>query len=185
MIAARRSTVSDLNERARELLSALGELGETLLEAGGRSFAVGDDVLALRNNARLGVLNGSRGVVKSATDGGLAVELANGSRVDVPRDYIEAGHLAHGYAATVHKTQGVTCDRLLVLGDDTFTIEMGYTSLTRGRLSNRLYVVAPEAELSHGAAHEADPLRTFTAALRRSGAKTAAIDHIEPPAVAL
>ncbi len=186
MIAARRSTVSDLNERARELLSARGDLGETVLDAGGRSFAVGDQVLALRNDYGVGVLNGSRGVVvESARDDGLSVKLADGRIVVVPHAYLDEGHLTHGYAATVHKSQGVTCDRLLVLGDETFTIETGYTSLTRGRLSNHLYVFAPEPEIGHGLEAEVDPLRSFTDALHRSGAKTAAIDHIEPPAVDL
>ena len=181
MIAARRSTVGDLNDRARELLMARGELGETVLESGGRTFAIGDEVLALRNDYGLGLLNGSRGTVQSAADGALKVKLANGRTVDVPAEYIDAGHLTHGYAATVHKSQGVTCDRLFVLGDDTFTIEMGYTSLTRGRLSTRVYLVAPEHEMGHGQAAGIDPLSSFTAALHRSGAKTAAIDHIGPP----
>jgi len=181
MIAARRSTVGDLNERARELLMARGELGETVLESGGRSFAKGDEVLALRNDYGLGLLNGSRGTVQSADDGALKVKLANGRTVEVPAEYVDDGHLTHGYAATVHKSQGVTCDRLFVLGDDTFTIEMGYTSLTRGRLSNQVYLVAPEHEMGHGRAAEVNPMSSFTAALHRSGAKTAAIDHIDPP----
>ena len=185
MIAARRSTVGDLNERARDLLMASGELGETVLEAGSHSFAKGDEVLALRNDYELGLLNGSRGTVQSADDGALKVKLANGRTVDVPAEYVDAGHLTHGYAATVHKSQGVTCDRLFVLGDDTFTIEMGYTSLTRGRLSNQVYLVAPEHEMGHGRAAEVDPVSSFTAALHRSGAKTAAIDHIDPPGVDL
>ncbi len=75
--------------------------------------------------------------------------------------------------------------RLFVLGDDTFTIETGYTSLTRGRLSNQLYLVAPEAELSHGPQPELDPVASFKAALHRSGAKTAAIDHLAPTGVDL
>jgi conjugative relaxase-like TrwC/TraI family protein len=185
MVAARRSTVADLNERARQLLAARGELGEEVLAAGGLSFAVGDEVLALRNDYGLGVLNGSRGRVVSANETSLKVELTEDHAVEVPVDYIDAGHLTHGYAATVHKSQGVTCDRLFVLGDDTFTIETGYTSLTRGRLSNQLYLVAPEAELSHGRHPELDPVASFKAALHRSGAKTAAIDHIEPAGVDL
>ena len=88
-------------------------------------------------------------------------------------------------ALVVHKSQGVTCDRLFVLGDDTFTIEMGYTSLTRGRLSNQVYLVAPEHEVGHGQAPEVDPVSSFTAALHRSGAKTAAIDHMDHPGVDL
>jgi ATP-dependent exoDNAse (exonuclease V) alpha subunit len=185
MVAARRSSVADLNNRARELLSAKGELGEPVLESGGVSFAVGDEVLALRNAYGLGLLNGSRGVVRSANDDALTVELASGRTVDIPIDYVGDGHLTHGYAATVHKSQGVTCDRLFVLGDDSFTIETAYTSLTRGRLSNQLYLLAPDHELGHGRGPEADPLLSFSAALHRSGAKRAAIDHIEPMQVEL
>ena len=185
MVAARRSTVADLNERARQLLVARGELGEEVLAAGGLSFAVGDEVLALRNDYGLGVLNGSRGTVASATNDALKVELADGRTVEVPVDYVDAGHLMHAYAATVHKSQGVTCYRVFVLGDDTFTIETAYTSLTRGRHGNQLYLVAPEQELGHGLQPELDPVASFKAALHRSGAKTAAIDHIEPAGVDL
>jgi hypothetical protein len=46
MVAARRSTVADLNDRAREPLAARVELGEEVLDAGGLRFTVGDDVLA-------------------------------------------------------------------------------------------------------------------------------------------
>jgi ATP-dependent exoDNAse (exonuclease V) alpha subunit len=112
------------------------------------------------------------------------MRLRDGRTLQVPLDYVEAGHLTHGYAATIHKSQGVTCDRLLVLGDDTFTIELAYTSLTRGRLSNQLYLVAPDGvdalEHSQGLQPDADPIASFAARLHRSGAKTAAIDHLQP-----
>ncbi len=185
MVAARRSTVADLNDRARQLLLARGEVGVEVLDAGGHSFAVGDEVLALQNRRRLGLLNGSRGTVVSADDSVLKVRLADGQMAHFPVEYIEAGHLTHGYAATIHKSQGVTCDRLFVLGDDTFTIEAAYTSLTRGRLSNQVYLVAPEPEAGHGPGPELDPVSSFKAALHRSGAKTAAIDHIAPSGVDL
>ena len=74
---------------------------------------------------------------------------------------------------------------MLVLGDDTFTIESGYTSLTRGKLRNQLYLVAPVSEHGHGLGPELDPIASFTAALHRSDAKTAAIDVAEPPALEL
>ncbi len=77
----------------------------------------------------------------------------------------------------------MTCDRALVLGDDTFTAELGYTSLTRGRDRNQLYLIAPGRDESHGRAPEIDPIASFTSSLRCSGAKTAAIDVIEPMAI--
>lgn len=70
---------------------------------------------------------------------------------------------------------------MLVLGDDTFSIETGYTSLTRGKQRNQLYLVAPVSEHGHGPAPEVDPVASFTAALQRSDAKTAAIDVVDPP----
>jgi conjugative relaxase-like TrwC/TraI family protein len=181
MVAAHRSTVSDLNDRARRLLRARGDLGDAVLVTADIDFSHGDQVVALRNDYGLGLLNGDRGVVRAGKDEGLTVELDDGRRLEVPVRYIDDGHLAHGYAVTVHKSQGITCDRALVLGDDSFTIELGYTSLTRGRDRNQLYVVASRRDESHGRAPARDPIDAFRAALGRSGAKTAAIDAARAP----
>ena len=137
-------------------------------------------MVAHKNRYDLGLLNGDRGVVRGADDRHLHLTLEDGRNVEVPLSYIDDGSLTYGYATTVHKAQGMTCDRALVLGDDTFSAELGYTSLTRGRERNQLYLVAPEREESHGRAPEIDPIASFTSSLHRSGAKTAAIDVIEP-----
>ncbi len=184
MIAGRRAAVADLNERARELRLANGELGPEVFATDDRCFAIGDEVLANRNDYRLGLLNNDRGVLIGAADETLIVQLADGREVAVPFSYVEDGHLTHGYATTVHKGQGVTCDTVLVLGDDSFTNETAYTALTRGRLRNELFFVATVREEHHGRVPEQDPLSTFTDAIARSGAKTAAIDT-EPPVLDL
>lgn len=181
MIASHRSAVADLNARAREVRLSHGELGEALIEVDGVEFAVGDEVLAHRNDYRLGILNNDHGVARSLTDDGLMIQLDEGRFVELPLGYLEAGHLTHGYAATIHKSQGATYDRVFVLGDDTFTIETGYTSLTRGKEQNQLYLVAPDREESHGFGPTVEPVAAFSAALGRSGAKTAAVDVLDPP----
>lgn len=183
MLSSRRSVVDDLNERARLLLGAVGELGEDVMQVEETSFAVGDEVLAGRNDYRLGVLNGERGVVHSGSEDCLRVEFGPGRVVDLPAAYVAGGHLSHAYATTLHKAQGLTCDRALVLGDDSFELETGYTGLTRGREENRVYLVAPEHPDAHGRAPNVDAVAEFRAALSRSGAKAAAIDYLEPPAV--
>ena len=183
MVAGRRSVVADLNARARELRIARGELGEDVLVLDDVCFAINDEVLANRNDRRLGVSNNDRGVLTGATDVGLVVRLDGGKEVELPFAYVEAGHLTHAYATTVHKSQGVTSDVVLVLGDDTFTNETAYTALTRGRLGSRLFLVATSAEEAHGRPPAHDPLASFTAAIARSGAKTAAIDHLERSAL--
>lgn len=123
MIAARRADVNDLNDKARAIFKAEGMLGDAELTIAGRSFAAGDEVMTLRNDRRLGVINGSRGVVESvdAAAGQLEVRLDNETHVTLPTDYLEAGHLTHAYAITGHKAQGMTTDRALVLGESRST----------------------------------------------------------------
>lgn len=97
----------------------------------------------------------------------------------IPHTYTEAGHLTHGYVTTVHKAQGTTCDRLLVLGDDRFSIETAYTSLTRGRSRNQPYLSQPEPDVDrHGHRVVADLITAFTDAIARSEAKVSAIDQV-------
>jgi len=62
------------------------------------------------------------------------VVLAGGTHV--PSSYLEAGHLTHAYASTVHKAQGATVDRAYLLGSDRLYREAGYVGMSRGRLSN-------------------------------------------------
>ena len=60
MVAARLADVDDLNRRARHMLRDEDYLGDDQVVLGGRPFAEGDKVLALRNDYRLGMLNGTR-----------------------------------------------------------------------------------------------------------------------------
>jgi conjugative relaxase-like TrwC/TraI family protein len=169
MLALHRSDVADLNRRARARLRALGVLGEAVLRLDGVDFAEGDRVMALRNHRRVGLLNGTRATVEGRTGKDLVVVTDEGTRVQVPLNYLLDGHVTHAYALTVHKSQGMTCDVTLVLGDDTLHAEAGYTAMTRGRLRNHLYAVADDA---------GDPLASVRRALARSTAKTTAHDHL-------
>jgi conjugative relaxase-like TrwC/TraI family protein len=63
MLALHRRDVADLNQRAREILQIDGAIGDDGLEAAGRAFAVGDAVVALRNDRHIGLLNGQRATV--------------------------------------------------------------------------------------------------------------------------
>jgi len=142
MIAHRRTDVADLNRRAREHMRDAGGLGVDELEAGERSFAVGDRVVTTRNDRRLEVVNGQTGTVAEIRDGRLAVDLDRGKRVELPESYARDGHLDHGYATTAHRAQGATVDRAFVLGSDELYREWGYTALSRHRDEARFYVTA-------------------------------------------
>ena len=121
MLAGRRSDVDDLNRRARTRLEPTGCLHGPVLLIDGVPFQAGDEVMTLRNDRRLHVRNGERGTIEAVEPqrGAMSVELTTGTTVLLPAEYLTAGHVAHAYAMTVHKAQGLTCDRAFTLGSDT------------------------------------------------------------------
>lgn len=106
---------------------------------GARDFAVGDRVVFLENDRNLGVKNGMLGTVAQVEDGRLAVvpDGKGGAQVDVPMDSYRA--IDHGYATTIHKTQGATVDRAFVLASGTMDRQLTYVAMTRHRDAVRLY----------------------------------------------
>lgn len=101
---------------------------------------------------REGDVHGSQGDVLSTDEQaarvtkGLVVELDDGRRAVLPPSYAEAS-VSLGYAMTVFRSQGITVDHTFGLGGDSLFQEAGYTQLSRGRLSNNLYVASPENPL--------------------------------------
>ena len=162
--------------RARAQLIDAGLLGDEPLRVGTRDFRVGDDVIAGRNDYRLGLLNGTRGTVTEIDPrrGALTVVTHEGRTVEVRHRYLAAGHLTHGYATTVHKAQGATVDVSLLLVDDRSYREAAYTGLSRGRAANRVYVVSDDLDAieAHGVPRErTDELVTLREARARSAAQ--------------
>jgi Ti-type conjugative transfer relaxase TraA len=105
-----------LNQAARERLRIAGQLGEDVAlraERGQRTFASGDRIMFLKNERSMGVKNGSLGIVQSVTAARMAVTLDDGRMVAF--DLKDYANVDHGYAATIHKAQGVTVDRAHVL----------------------------------------------------------------------
>ncbi len=167
--------IGDASTIRGDARSAEGRLGDEELVAGDRAFVVGDTVVALRNDRRLQLINGTLATVTglNAKDQSLTITTATGETRIVPSNYLADGHLDHAYALSVHKGQGMTCDVALLLGDDRLYLEAGYTGLSRGRTKNRLYVVASEPDFeSHGTAFERD--HDIVRSLRRSAAQDSA-----------
>jgi conjugative relaxase-like TrwC/TraI family protein len=180
MIAGPNSTRRALNERARTLLKANGDLTGTALMVAGREFMVGDDVVARRNDRSLRgerdgfVRNGSTGRITAlhAEDQEVTVEFDREGRVRIPRRYLLAARLDHGYARTTYGVQGAThtVGRYHPTGASGF--EEGYVAITRARHATRVYVVdgtiTSASELDHAPpeAHH-HGLATITGALAR------------------
>jgi ATP-dependent exoDNAse (exonuclease V) alpha subunit len=174
--AVHRSDVRDLNGRAHALLEAEGRLGPLAAEVDDQRFCVGDQVLALKNRYDLGIVNGDLGQIVGADGQTIHVLRSDTLEVRLPIDYV-TNHLQHAYARTVHKTQGLTCEVALLLGDDSLYAELGYTGLTRGSQENHPYAVVSAQEFDG----DKEPLAHLVKALDTSRAKTAAIDYLEPP----
>jgi conjugative relaxase-like TrwC/TraI family protein len=170
--ALRRSDVDDLNRRAREHLADAGLLHGEPLHAADHEFAVGDEVLALRNDRRLAVRNGTRATVTAIDYDARTLKMgtADGGSIDLPATYLDAGHLGLGYATTIHKSQGATVGRAFVLGSDALYREAGYVALSRARVRTDLYVVAGE-QLGQAIEADLDPITRLVADLRRSQAQ--------------
>jgi len=145
VLAYHRSSVRALNEMARERLQAEGRLGadvEIETEQGTRQFVAGDRVYFLKNDYHaLDVKNGTLGTVTALDKHSMQVRLdpLQGESRDVTVNLSEYNHLDHGYAATVHKSQGVTVDRSFVLASKRFDSHVSYVSMSRHRASADLY----------------------------------------------
>jgi conjugative relaxase-like TrwC/TraI family protein len=184
MMARRNSDVDDLNRRARCLVA--DELSGEPIVVAGRPFQAGDQVICTRNDHANGIRNGTVGTIVNIDHRRHAVALAepDGAIRRLDREYLDAGWVRHGYAVTVHKAQGRTVDHGLLLASDDLHREAGYVGLSRGRESNRMYLVStePADELEPHTlvrGETVDPYELVTQALERSGAKFLAIDRAE------
>jgi Ti-type conjugative transfer relaxase TraA len=153
ILAYTRDDVRDLNEKARAELRAAGELRSAdqvvQTERGARAFAAGDRIMFQKNERGLGGDGRGRGgvAVKNGTLATVLEVASGGERLTVRLDGQEKGkagqavtfytrdyaHLDHGYAATVHKAQGVTVDRAHVLATPHMDRHAAYVGLTRHR----------------------------------------------------
>ena len=174
---------SELNASIRAARQERGELaGERSYATndGERKFAPGDRIIFLENNRDLGVKNGMIGTVEAVEDGRLTARLdqpasrkeGEGRRVSVSMaDYAAVDH---GYATTIHKSQGATVDRSFVLASETMDRHLTYVAMTRHRDGAALYAGRDEF---------AD-LEALSARLSRSQAKETTLDYAERRGIA-
>ncbi|RYF11869.1 MAG: Ti-type conjugative transfer relaxase TraA, partial [Deltaproteobacteria bacterium] len=142
MLAFRRVEVAALNAAARDRRVEAGEMGaahSVATAAGDRDFAIGDRLYFLRNDRGLGVKNGTLGTLEDVQGTTLQVCLDGPEMRRVAFDTADYNHLDYGYAATVHKAQGVTVDQAHVLASSHFDRHVGYVAMTRHRDNVQLH----------------------------------------------
>jgi len=126
--------VRALNQTAREKMREAGSLGDEVrvtVERGARNFASGDRVMFLQNERGLGVKNGTLGTIERVSPQAMSVRTDDGRSVTF--DLKEYNRIDHGYAATIHKAQGMTVDRAHVLATPGMDAHGSYVALSRHR----------------------------------------------------
>jgi Ti-type conjugative transfer relaxase TraA len=141
-----RDEVRVLNDKARETRRAHKELGcEHKLNTGRgvRNFSENDRIYFLRNEYnKLYVKNGTLGTIEKINGNKLTVKLdssgINNAR-SISFNLKDYSDIDHGYAATVHKSQGVTVNRTHVLASPYFDRHTTYVAMSRHREGVDLY----------------------------------------------
>jgi Ti-type conjugative transfer relaxase TraA len=132
--------VRALNQAVRGRMREAGELGEEVrvtVERGARSFACGDRVMFLQNERGLGVKNGTLGTLEQVSAQSMSVRTDDGRSVAF--DLKDYNRIDHGYAATIHKAQGMTVDRTHVLATPGLDAHSSYVALSRHRDAMELH----------------------------------------------
>ena len=139
MIARDNDTRAALNRAARELLGALGLLGEQSTY-GTVEVAVGDRVICRRNDRLIDVDNGMRGTVRHLDAERVVVDTDSGLVRELSAAYV-AEHLEHAYCLTGHGMQGQTVEQAVVVASPRqLTAGWTYTALSRARGQTRLLI---------------------------------------------
>ena len=136
-----------LNALVRAELRRDGRLGESIHVAG-YEFAVGDRVIARRNDRLRAVDNGTRGTVIAVdpTEKDILVRTDAGAQRTLDTAYVTE-HLQHAYALTAHTIQGGTVEWAGVVGHpDDFTRNWSYTALSRAREPTELFLIDAPTE---------------------------------------
>ena len=141
--AHKRKDVHALNQAIRAaLLSDSDTHPETMFatDTGQRAFVTDDRIVFTRNDKDIGVKNGMLGTVVSVTGNQMRVALDGDTDRLVAFNPHDFRSFDHGYAVTIHKSQGATVDHSYVLASRTMDRHLSYVAMTRHRENMTLFV---------------------------------------------
>lgn len=157
----------ELNDMMRAELKARGQLQNEITvttKRGPLPMATGEQVMFTRSDKDLGVKNGTTGTIaKISAEGVITVALENGktAQFNARQDPEKGTEIDYGWACTVHRSQGMTVDRALVLADPSMTKENLGVAMTRHRHSAELF----------GSAEQFPTVKDMAQTLDRAGQK--------------
>ncbi len=151
MLAFTNKDVADLNTGARYLLKQSGHLpkeeslftvkqtveddfGRQTTTACDKAFSKGDRIVFTRNDRGLGVKNGTVGIITDLTVQVIQVKLDGGPDAKIISFAPNLNpFFDHGWAITIHKSQGTTVDKAYVLASYEMSQNLAYVAMTRHR----------------------------------------------------
>lgn len=100
-------------------------------------MAVGESVMFTKGDRELGVKNGTSGTIESIKGDSISVKLDNGkiAILSAKGQADEPNSITYGYASTVHKSQGMTKDRAIILANASMSLENTYVAMSRHKTS--------------------------------------------------
>ena len=140
MLAYTNQDTKKMNEYARVIMREQGKLkGEDVqidTNKGKLSLAEGEQIVFNKTDKDIGVLNGTRGKIEGIDkrDNGeivLKVQTDKGKKLEIGSD--KSKDISHGYATTIHKSQGMTVDNSYVLASKSMNANLAYVASTRHR----------------------------------------------------
>lgn len=143
--AHRRKDVHAINQAVRMARKSSGELVDEhyfKTTHGKRAFAPDDRIIFTKNDTELGVKNGALATIEKVTKDKMSVvfdEAIKGKPRRLMFSPSQYASIDHGYATTIHKSQGATVDRSFVLSSRTLDKHLTYVALTRHRHDARIY----------------------------------------------
>jgi len=176
--------IARLNARAQHYRAQRGELGELEVEVPGVHYGIreGDRVAMIDQHYEAGqqrVENGSQGEVLEITAAGevlIEFDVTSQQRTLVGEDL--AG-LRLGYAQHIHRAQGATVTRTLVVtGGWQTSKEPAYVEASRARDGTDWFVNRHDLGVE---GHDTDRIERFAANMRRSKRQTPSLEHRELP----
>jgi conjugative relaxase-like TrwC/TraI family protein len=176
--------IARLNARAQHYRAQRGELGELEVEVPGVHYGIraGDRVAMIDQHYEAGqqrVENGSQGEVLEITSAGevlIEFDVTGQQRTLVGEDL--AG-LRLGYAQHIHRAQGATVTRTVVVtGGWQTSKEPAYVEASRARDGTDWFVNRHDLGVE---GHDTDRIERFAANMRRSKRQTPSLEHRELP----
>lgn len=181
LLAFRNDDVDLLNTAARDVLRARGLVTDEVPVATQRhgvlEIGVGERIAFGKNDAQLGVMNGTLGTVISTSETALRVRLDGNAAGEIDVDINAYRDLAYGYCVTHYKAEGMTLDHATWYATRADDLNSAYVAVSRSRGDCDIVLAQDEFHFQRKSDAPQDYQRNLAFLLQRSRVKDLALDY--------